>query len=359
MSENIREIGQRFGIPGEIISLENIKNGNINSTYKVTYSSVGEGNVTYVFQRINTYVFKEPRKIMENIDLVTSHIAKKSGERTMLSFLRNADGDNYISTDDGFWRVMNYIDSFTFDTCDDLGNNEATGDAFGEFQVLLSDLDGSRLHETIPDFHNTRRRLDTLFESTKADSAGRKSKALEELDYIHTVGDLACSLWDRYVVGDFPVRVTHNDTKSNNVLFDKETLKPLCVIDLDTVMPGMAMYDFGDAVRSSCSTAAEDERDLTKVELDTEKFTAFCRGYMRQVKHALTKVEIQSLVLGVFSITVELAARFLTDFLDGDKYFKVDYPEHNLVRARCQLKLAKDIVSKCDILNQILRDETE
>ncbi len=357
MQQKLHEIGKLFCIQGEIKDSERINNGNINSTYKVTYSRPDGSDVTYIFQRINTYVFKEPRKIMENIEIVSSHIRKKCGEREMLSFCQTADGENYVEQSDGFWRVMNYIDSFTFDTSDDLRIIESTGAAFGEFQVMLSDLDGALLHETIPDFHNTRRRLETLFESAKTDAAGRVNETVGDLDYIRSVYDLTCSLWDRYSAGDFPVRVTHNDTKSNNILFDKETFKPICVIDLDTVMPGMAMYDFGDAVRSACSTADEDERDLSQVEIDTEKFSAFCRGYMSQVKSALTKVEIDSLVLGAFSVTVELAARFLTDYLEGDKYFKTEYPEHNLVRARCQLKLAKDIVYKCDILRGIVRAE--
>lgn len=359
MIAELRSIGDIFGLPGDLTDFETVKNGNINSTYKVTYSSdCGEG-VTYIFQRINTYVFKNPRHIMENIERVTSHIKEKCGDKPTLEFYKTSAGENYTMTDSGFWRVMNYIDSFTVDTCDDPLVIEYTGEAFGQFQLQLADLDGGLLYETIPNFHNTRARLEALFETATADVMKRRARVEDELSYIRSVFDTACLLWDKYSAGEFPVRVTHNDTKSNNVLFDKKTKKPLCVIDLDTVMPGMAMYDFGDAVRSICNKAAEDEPDLSKVSFDEEKFKAFCRGYMRRVKDALTPAEIEDLVPGAFSITVELASRFLADYLDGDKYFRIDYPEHNLVRARCQLCLAKDISSKSEKLNDILRESIE
>ncbi len=348
------EIGAKFRLPGMIYAFSTIKNGNINSTYKVTYSDDNRMKA-YVFQKINTFVFSKPAEIMENIDRVTTHIREKNPNKVSLHFHHTAEGKNYCFDAEGsFWRVMNYIDSITFDVCDDLPVICATGKAFGQFQMQLSDLDGSTLHETIPDFHNTRKRIETLFSHVKEDPCGRCAAAKEEIDYIASVAGKACELADRYNAGSFPVRVTHNDTKSNNVLFDRETKQPIAVIDLDTVMPGMAMYDFGDAVRFIANTSAEDEPDLTRVYFDTAKFRAFAKGYIGEVRRSLTKDELNCMVPGAFSITIELASRFLDDYLTGDKYFKVNYPGHNLVRTRCQLHLAKDILRKFDELSWIV-----
>lgn len=356
MKEKLAEIGRAFRLAGEIASYEIIKKGNINTTYKVTYTDCDKEK-SYVFQKINTYVFKNPVEIMENIDHVTSHIREKYPDRITLHFYHTEDRCNYFyDTKGDFWRIMNFIDSVTFDICDDLSVIRNTGLAFGSFQMQLSDFDGSVLHETIADFHNTRKRLDTLLSHVAEDPMGRASGAADEIAYFREVYADAVKLCDRYSGGDFPVRVTHNDTKSNNVLFDCNTYEPLVVVDLDTVMPGMAMYDFGDAVRFIANTSEEDENDLSKVHFDTRKFRAFCEGYIGQVKDALTSDELDSLVLGAFSITVELASRFLDDYLTGDAYFKTCYPEHNLVRTRCQLTLAKDIMAKYDELNAIVRD---
>ena len=225
--------------------------------------------------------------------------------------------------------------------------------------MQLADFDGSVLYETIPDFHNTHKRLDGFFAHVSEDKLGRVAEAQEEIEFISSVRLKAGELSDRFNRGEFPVRVTHNDTKCNNVLFDRTTKRPLVVIDLDTVMPGMAMVDFGDAVRCIANTADEDEPDLSKVYFDTAKFRAFCKGYIGQVKNALTPDEIGNLVLAAFTIAVELGSRFLDDYLTGDTYFKTNYPGHNLVRARCQLHLAKDILKKFDELNYIVADELE
>lgn len=354
MLDVLEKIGKAFRLPGKITDFETITNGNINNTYLVVYRN-GEITKKYVFQQINTYVFKDPVNMMVNIDKVTSHIRAKSPAKPCLHFYHTEERKNYVFDNDGsFWRVMNYIESVTFDISDDLKIISATGQAFGEFQLQVSDFDGSVLYETISDFHNTVKRLNTLFEHVSEDPKGRVAQAKEEIEYIASVREKAGELCKKYMSGAFPIRVTHNDTKSNNVLFHKETYEPLTVVDLDTVMPGMAMYDFGDSVRFICNTAVEDEPDLSKVSFDTVKFDAFCSGYMGVVKDALTKDEIQSMVLGTFSITIELAARFLDDYLTGDAYFKTLYPEHNLVRTRCQLCLAKDIMKKYDQLEEIV-----
>lgn len=354
MYQILTEIGNRFRLAGTFSGYETVKNGNINKTYKVTYKT-GDGETkSYIFQKVNTSVFKNPVEIMANIDRVTSHIREKCGGKPTLHYRHTPSGENYVyDRDGGFWRIMNCIDSVTFDTCDDPAVLRAAGEAFGSFQLQLADFDGSVLYETIPDFHNTRKRLDTLF--SDAEASERTPDVTAELETIRAFSDTACLLCNRYERHEFPVRVTHNDTKANNVLFDRETLQPLTVIDLDTVMPGMVMYDFGDAVRFLANTAAEDEPDLEKVSFDTAKFTAFAEGFLGQVKDSVTQAEIDSMVLGAFSITIELAARFLDDYLNGDTYFKVNYPGHNLVRARCQLHLAKDILQKREELEQIVK----
>jgi len=357
MFEAIRKIGEAFRLKGELLTFDIITNGNINTTYRVTYRLENNTDKSYIFQRINTAVFHNPVEIMRNIDLVTSHIIAKCPDERSLHFHHTADGTNYIFDQDGcFWRVMNYVDSITFNTCDDLSVIEATGKAFGHFQNQLSDFDGSQLFETIPDFHNTKKRLDTLFEHIAEDPCGRAESVRDEIDYIASVRTAAGELSVRYSNGEFPVRVTHNDTKSNNVLFDPVTRLPIVVIDLDTVMPGMAFYDFGDAVRFIANTAAEDEPEISRVYFDTAKFRAFCRGFIGEVCSSLTKAEIDALVLASFSITIELAARFLDDYITGDKYFKVNYPLHNLVRTRCQLALAKDIMRKKNELEWIVAE---
>ena len=360
MKEKLAAIGKEFCLPGDIFAYDVEKRGSINCTYRVKYRLPDGKEKHYIFQKVNTYVFKKPEEIMANIELVSSHIQGKKADALTLCFYHTKDGKNYVyDADGGFWRVMNYVDSVAFNSCEDLDVIRATGEAFGEFQMQLADLDGSRLYETIPDFHNTEKRLITLFDHAAADELGRVASVRKEIDYIASVREKAAELSRRYGRGEFPVRVTHNDTKVNNVLFDKVSLKPLVVIDLDTVMPGMSMYDFGDAIRSIANTAETNETDLSKVSLDVSKFRAFCRGYIGKTKDFLTKTELDNMVLAAFSITVELASRFLDDYITGDKYFKILYPEHNLDCGRCQLHLAKDIERKFDVLQAIVREMTE
>ncbi len=365
MFNTLKQVGIQFRLPGTIYTYNTITLGNINATYKVTYQNSDKSLKSYIFQKVNTNVFKNPKQIMENIDKVTSYIREKYPNQISLHFHHTEDGHNYYVHNDGqdeegyFWRVSNYIDSITFDSTDDLAVIAATGEAFGHFQMQLSDFDGSALYETIPDFHNTKKRLDTLFADAEKDIAGRRAEVEEELEYIRSVYEEAAELSIRLANGELPTRVTHNDTKANNVLFDRVTKRPIIVIDLDTVMPGMAMYDFGDAVRFIASTAVEDEPDLSRVFFDTAKFRAFAKGFISEVKNALTEDEINSLVQASFSITIELASRFLDDYLNGGTYFKCNYPAHNLVRTRCQLQLAKDIMRKKDELQWIIRDIME
>lgn len=357
MYSTLNEIGQKFRLDGQLYSYDVITMGNINSTYKVTYRTDDGQLVSYLFQRVNTHVFHNPVEIMDNIERVTSYIREKYPDQTTLRYFHTEDGLNYYVCDDrAFWRVVNHVDSITFDSTEDLKVIEATGKAFGRFQMQLSDFDGSMLHETIPDFHNTKKRLDTLFAHVQEDPCGRTEAVLAEIGYLSSTREKAAQLSVAFAEGKFPKRVTHNDTKCNNVLFDRVTKEPVVVIDLDTIMPGMAMYDFGDAVRFIANTAVEDEADLSRVSFDTEKFRAFAMGFIGEAGEALTEAEVSSLVQATFSITIELASRFLDDYLTGDRYFRCAYPMHNLVRARCQIQLAKDIERKWEDLTRIVAD---
>ncbi len=353
----LEKIGEKFDIPGSFESFEVITAGNINGTYRVNYKTENGVNC-YIFQKVNTYVFKNPEYIMSNIAYVTGHIEKKCNESGQtLKFFNCKDGRNfYESGDGGFWRICNNIESSSVDSCDDMSVLNAVGKAFGEFQNMLADFDASKLYETIPDFHNTKKRIQTLYAHIDEDVCGRVKEVLAEISFIKKNEKMACRLTEMLEKGEVPLRVTHNDTKINNVLFDKITGNPIAIIDLDTVMPGLAMHDFGDAVRFACNTAAEDEKDLSLVSLDIEKFTAFAQGFVAETGKSLTKTEIDTMALGVITITIELAVRFLDDYITGDKYFKTLYEGHNLVRARSQLKLADDMISKYDKMQEIINN---
>ncbi len=373
--KNLRDqlafVCKKFRIPGDLLWYKQKKSGNINTTYEVMVQDVrteGPVETGYIIQKINSYVFRDPEAMMNNIDLVTEHImAKKKRERGMigrryrLHFHHTAEGKNFWRDDENdgeFWRLMNCIeDSVGFDE----GSNDPkvlfmAGKAFGQFQVNLSDFDASQLVETIPNFHNTRLRLETFFENVEKDEFGRCGEAYEEIRTIRELFDVACELTDLLAEGKIPLRVTHNDTKSNNVLLDTTTLEPLVVIDLDTVMPGLAMHDFGDAVRFAANTAAEDEADTRKVSLDLDLYRAFAEGFIGATAGFLTQAEIDTMALGALTITIELAVRFLDDYITGDKYFKTTYPKHNLIRARSQLALAKDMQKKFDDMNRIVHE---
>ncbi len=356
--ERLIKVGEQFSIKGSFLSFELITKGNINTTYRVKYDDPSFGIKEYVFQKVNTYVFREPRQIMKNIDCVTEHIREKSKgtKRQTLHFHHTLNRDNFWFDNDGnFWRVFNYVTgSVTYQLSSDPFVVYMAGRAFGEFQVQLSDFDASVLYETIPDFHNTKKRLEKFFKDVELDEYGRVCKAREEIEYIRNCREKASVLTNMLEAKQLPLRVTHNDTKINNVLFDEETKEPIVVIDLDTVMPGLAAHDFGDAVRFAANTAEEDEADTSKVSLDLELYKAFAEGFVEATAGGLDDSEINSLALGAFTITVELATRFLDDYLTGDKYFKTCYEGHNLVRCRCQLALARDMEKKFDEMNKIV-----
>lgn len=351
-------LAEIFSLEGEIVSYDTIQNGNINSTYRVDFRREDGSEKSYLFQRVNTYVFKDPEKVMENIDAVTTYLRDTAGiDETPLHFHHTKERKNFFRDEKGdFWRIGNYIRSVTYNECDDLSILKKAGEAFGKFQMHLTNFDTSTLHEIIPDFHNTKKRLDTLFAHVDLDPVGRVAEVAEEIDLIRRNRALCSRLTEAAEQGILPLRVTHNDTKINNVLFDATTGDPLTVIDLDTVMPGLSVHDFGDAVRFAASTAAEDEPDVNKIALDLSKFRAFAEGFVGTTAGALTEEEIDNMALGAVTITFELASRFLDDYITGDKYFKVNYPGHNLVRTRAQLKLASDMLNKYNEMQSIIHD---
>lgn len=349
---------RKFNIDGRMIDIEIIKTGNINKTFKVTFEHDG-AKTEYIVQSINTTVFKKPDEIMSNVDRVTTHIASKLNDtdgREVLNFLKTSDGKNYFIDEEGnFWRSYFYIpDSVTYDVFDDPDILRRAGAAFGKFQMQLSDFGGDTLYEIIPDFHNTAKRYTTLCESLAVDEYDRAKGVGEEIEFLLSARELGESLVRLQASGELPLRVTHNDTKCNNVLFDTKTGKSLAVIDLDTVMPGLVAYDFGDAVRFAANSSREDEPNTALTSLDLDKFESFSSGFIASVAHSLTKKEIDTMYLGPVVMALELAVRFLTDYIDGDKYFKTDYPGHNLVRTRCQVALAKDMIKKIPQMKEII-----
>lgn len=360
LARQLLHVGEKFCIPGPFFSYEEIKMGNVNHTYKVNYiRDDGSGMAqikSYLVQKVNTYAFQHPLELMSNIDKVTEYIHEKYPDIKCLHFHHTKERHNYLEGEEGFWRLSNYIPSVTFNSCDDLSVVRSAGQAFGNFQQMLADFDASSLFYTIPDFHNTRSRYAKLKEEIARDPCGRVAKVRQELEWLLSVEDEACKLTDLYEEGKLPLRVTHNDTKINNVLFDEETLRPLVVIDLDTVMPGLVGHDFGDAIRFAANFVEEDCPKADEAGLNLNVYWAFAEGFLKETAPTLTEMEVETLGNSCFTLTCELATRFLADYLVGDKYFKVNGPEHNLIRTRCQIALAKDMQTKMDAMNAIVRD---
>jgi Ser/Thr protein kinase RdoA (MazF antagonist) len=340
-----------FRLDGTPVTCEAFGHGHINHTLKIITDTGAE----YVLQRINTYVFKDPVRLMENICAVTEFIRSRVEDpRQALRFLPTHEGKFWHVDDAGqFWRCCNFVGGLCLDAPESDGDFYQSAIAFGRFQTLLADFPADTLYETIPEFHNTADRYRQFREAVALDLCGRASEVQADIDFLLEREDLACTLQNMRQEGLLPLRVTHNDTKLNNVMLDKTTRQALCVLDLDTVMPGLSLYDFGDSIRFGAATAAEDEQDLSKMELDLHLFEVYTRGYL-EAATALTDTEIAMLPMGALAVTLELATRFLKDHLDGDRYFKTAYPGHNLVRARTQMKLAYDMQQKWENMNRIV-----
>ncbi len=357
------ELLTAFGLDLDEYEVLEIKTGHINDTFFVHNKKLSSEK-GYIFQRVNTYVFKEPEKVMFNIEKVSEHLKLKLDKdcgvdnyRQMLFFLNTPNGKNYyVDSENGFWRAYTYVDkAFTYDYPSTMEVLLLMGERFGQFQNDLADFDANTLYETIPNFHNTKARIERFKQVMAEDKFDRVKDAKAEIEYLLSAADMASELSIMIEEKRIPLRVTHNDTKCNNVLFDKETLKPVAVIDLDTIMPGLSAYDFGDAIRTAGSTAAEDEPDVSKVHVDLDRYEAFTKGFVSKVAENLTQIEIESLALGAFTMTYEVGLRFLTDYFEGDVYFKTKYDGHNLVRSRTQIALAKDMQLHFDEMKEIVR----
>ncbi len=351
----IKHVLPEFRFEGKYQSVEELHSGNINFTYHLVYQSGGRA-LHYTLQHINNYVFKEPAKVMHNIERVTGHLRDRlvaegmNPKRHVLELVPARDGKAlYKDAEGGFWRAYHFIENATaYDQVEKPGQFFEAGRGFGMFQRRLFDFPAEELFETIPSFHHTTRRFYAFVQSVADDRAGRVAELEDEIEFFFERRRMMGQIVKKLADGSLPVRVTHNDTKVNNVMIDDATGEAICVIDLDTVMPGSSLYDYGDAIRFGASTAAEDEPDTSKIALDMDKFYEFTRGFFQETKGFLTKEELLLMPLGAKVMTCELAMRFLTDYIDGDLYFKVKSPEHNLVRARAQMKLLTDIEEKYD-----------
>ena len=358
----LKEVISHFDFVGTLISCEPYGSGHINDTFLLEYKIRHMGVVPIILQRMNTNIFKQPIELMENILNVTAFLREKiienngDPERETLTVILNKQGlPFYKDSHNQYWRAYHFITCATgYDEvkCDEDFYQSAL--AFGKFQSLLADYPAQTLHETIPDFHNTKVRFEVFKAAVEKDICGRAKDVLTEIQFILEREDVANVLTDMQNAGKLPLRVTHNDTKLNNVLIDDKTHQGICVIDLDTVMPGLAINDFGDSIRFGASTGAEDEKDLSLIQCDMHLFEVYTKGFIEGCDGKLTDEEIKALPLGAKVMTFECGMRFLTDYLQGDTYFKIKYPEHNLDRCRTQLKLVADIEKKWDTMNEIV-----
>lgn len=342
------EIFSQFNTKGAVNDLKPYGNGHINNTFLV------EAEKRYILQQINPNVFKNPKEVMHNINLVTSFLKKNAkNPNEVLSLVLTKDGNPYFEDKAGcLWRLYDFVeDSVCLDRPETEKDFYQAAVAFGRFQKLLGDFSASDLYETIPDFHNTPDRYKKFLNAVEKDVCSRVGEVGKEIEFIKKRADFYSTLFD----SNIPLRVAHNDTKMNNVMLKADTREALCVIDLDTVMPGFSVTDFGDSIRFGASTAPEDEKDLDKVSMDLRLFEIYVEGFIKGADGLLTKDEILLMPEGAKMMTIECGMRFLTDYLEGDTYFKTKYPDHNLDRCRTQLKLVWDMESKWDKMKEIVK----
>ena len=346
-----------YDLQGNVISCNRFGHGHINETYLV----VTDRPHLYVLQKISSVAFKNPVGLMENIIRVTDFLHSKGADiRHALTLVPQASGEKYLEKSGEYWRMYEYItDSLCLDRAESPEDFRQSGAAFGQFCGQLTGFDASALCEVIPGFHHTPGRFKRLQQAAERDIMGRKKEVLPELEFYLSRKQETGRLLGWHEAGLLPLRVTHNDTKLNNVMLDARFRTPLCVIDLDTVMPGFAAYDFGDSIRFGASTAPEDEKDLDKVSLSLDLYSAYAEGFLGACAGQLTPKEIESLPVGAWMMTMECGARFLTDYLEGDVYFHTAYPEHNLVRCKAQMRLAADLEKKQTLMLQILQSILE
>jgi len=360
--QHLQQISKQFQIYGQILHAEPCKIGHINETYTATYDQAGV-LVRYIHQRVNQNVFRDPVAVMDNVIRVTTHLQKKLQAQSARQMTRRAltvvpthAGKPYYCDGNGeFWRTFVCVERVqSFESVQSPTQASEAGRAFGEFQALLADLPGDRLHETIPDFHNTRKRFDTLKRAIEEDHCNRARSAAREIDFALKQEPWISTLLDAHARGEVPERITHNDTKFNNVMLDWETGRAMCVVDLDTVMPGLVHYDFGDMVRTTTSPTLEDEKDLSKIEMQMPMFEGLARGYVKAVEAFLTPSERRYLAFAGKLITYTIGIRFLADYLMGDVYFRVHRPEHNLDRCRTQFRLVESIARQEEAMQKLV-----
>jgi Ser/Thr protein kinase RdoA (MazF antagonist) len=359
---DLARIASHFCLRGEYQRAERVRSGHINEGHVAWFRTAGGEARRYLLQRINDRVFSSPERLMENVEAVTAHLRAKlkaagsDPDREALTLVRTVDGGVLHRTRSGeYWRAMYFIEgASSHEQAAGPGQVRGAGRAFGRFLALLSDFPVERLHETIPGFHHTPGRVKALRDAVRRDIAGRAQAARDEIAFVEERAATTAELLDLLEAGTLPLRVTHNDTKLDNVLIDDETGEGICVIDLDTVMPGLAAYDFGDAVRSMANSAAEDERDLDRVSLDLEAYEQLIAGYLEGAGGCLTPAEIDSLTTGARLMTLECGIRFLTDHLEGDRYFRTRRPGHNLDRCRTQFKLVRQMESERAEMERII-----
>ncbi len=358
-SAEVSTVASLFAFEGTVTDLKICGNGHINSTFIVSTDAPHR----YILQILNTAIFKDPEGVMANIEAVTSHIragllaAGDDAERGTMRVIKTRTGAlGHTDSEGRFWRAYDFVEGTVCRLMvDSPATFERVGEAFGDFQRRLSDFDASSLCESIPDFHNTKKRYADFLSVVAADPVGRVASVQAEIDFITTRADRASLIVDALAAGALPLRVTHNDTKLSNILLDEVTEDAVCIIDLDTVMPGSSLYDFGDSIRTGAASAAEDERDLSLVHFLPEMFKSYARGFIRGTAGALTDREIAMLPEGAYIITFEQAIRFLADYLSGDTYYHIDSPDHNLVRARTQLKLVAEMEACMEELRAFCR----
>lgn len=361
--EKLAQVVAQFAGLDQVQDIAPYGNGHINDTYRLN-NREGERRKTYILQKMNPGVFKNPDQLMENVQKVTDYLSAKitaqggDPERETLKVIPGKDGKAYVRDEEGnAWRVYSFIaDTVSFDQPESPEQFKKSGYAFGNFQYLLADFPAEELHETIPDFHNTVDRFEKFNEAVEKDAVGRAKEIVREIEFIRQ-READCHFFnDLLIKKQLPLRVTHNDTKLNNVLFSEKTGDVVCVVDLDTVMPGLSAHDFGDAIRFGASTAAEDEKDLSKVSCSMELYEAYLNGFMEGCRGSLTAKELEVLPMGAKIITLEQGIRFLTDYLQGDVYYKIHREGHNLDRCHTQLKLVWDMEQKWEIMNKLTQN---
>lgn len=356
------KVAMQFALEGELKELSVFGNGHINDTLRATCELADGKTKRYIVQRMNDGIFKNPDELMENVMNVTSFLRKKiiaaggDPDRETLNVIPTKDGKNYLTDENGdFWRCYIFIeDATSFDQVEKPEDFYNSAVAFGNFQRLLADYPAATLHETIKNFHNTVSRFADFKKAVEEDVAGRARDVQKEIQFVLDREADCHVICDALAKGELPLRVTHNDTKLNNIMIDNRTGKGLCVIDLDTVMPGSSLYDYGDSIRFGASTGAEDEQNLDLIWCDLELFEIYTKGYVEGCGGSLTETEIRMMPMGAKLMTLECGMRFLADHLQNDIYYKIHRENHNLDRARTQLKLVADMEAKWDEMNAIV-----